>query len=706
MHTCAVLDNGTAACWGANNGGQLGNGKISYSSGRTPVLVSGGAVTGRTITAISVGGQRSCAVLDNGTAACWGYNFSRPVLITGGALTGRSVTAISSGRSQICAVLDNGTAACGGFPNSSGPIIVSGGAVTGRTISTISVGYGHTCAALDNGATACWGLNNSGQLGNGSVRDSSVPQLVEGFGADLVAAGGSHTVGRWSGVATVGESSPSPAEILASQATGRNVGLIWTPPPSSGVAPISGYQIEMSSNTGRTWSGRVSVGNVDNLMIAVPRDDYWMFRIRVITDEGVAPSAWTDSNEILIQTEARTTKSNVRITFQVPDGSPIIGSKVSWQTTDGALSSAREIITDSSGTITSPLIATGPVTFLLTGGTVGSSDTHLDAASLTTVVSRSGTAISITTSSTPSVVTRVVNVQMPDGTPVPDTLLRINGAISESTSSGVTTAVRQFTSSWKYYRWISSVSTNSTGQATLKGFDVPSVGADVTVRFTDDLINQIATTSLVSPSVVVMFEQMPYVRIITPEPGTIDAGTAFPISVVAVDGTGEPITGAEISLSQLSASSTSSVSTTEVDALSSCTSKLTLKTNSRGQGSFTLCASSTATWRADGPNIVPSRGLRVSVRSSVPRSPKIPKFLKRNSSISVRNLISGSPPRGARVVITVRSSSKRICKAAGSRIRGLKAGTCRATIAVTPKATEKVRRPKTARYSVVLTVTK
>ena len=61
--TCALLANGTAKCWGL---GYLGNG--TSNSSNVPVTVSGlaGAV------AISVGLSHTCALLANGTAKCWG----------------------------------------------------------------------------------------------------------------------------------------------------------------------------------------------------------------------------------------------------------------------------------------------------------------------------------------------------------------------------------------------------------------------------------------------------------------------------------------------------------------------------------------------------------------------------------------------------------------------------------------------------------
>jgi alpha-tubulin suppressor-like RCC1 family protein len=67
-HSCAVLTNGTARCWGLNNYGQLGNG--TTTSSLTPVVVwalSNAAP-------ITAGLNHSCALLANGTAKCWGLN--------------------------------------------------------------------------------------------------------------------------------------------------------------------------------------------------------------------------------------------------------------------------------------------------------------------------------------------------------------------------------------------------------------------------------------------------------------------------------------------------------------------------------------------------------------------------------------------------------------------------------------------------------
>ncbi len=192
-HTCAVAD-GKAYCWGSNSFGQLGNGSTTKSL--VPVAVNtSGVLSGKTVTAISAGYSHTCAVA-GGKAYCWGWNldgqlgkevaddnFSRvPVAVdTSGVLSGKTVTAISAGWSRTCAVAD-GKAYCWGadaIESNFVPVAVNtSGALSGKTITAISATGGPTCVVAD-GKAYCWGNNYSGQLGNNSATDSSLPAAVD-----------------------------------------------------------------------------------------------------------------------------------------------------------------------------------------------------------------------------------------------------------------------------------------------------------------------------------------------------------------------------------------------------------------------------------------------------------------------------------------------------------------------------------------------
>ena len=74
----AILDNGKVKCWGANNSGQLGLGDALNRGDNTGemgnVLPYVNLGSGRTAKAIAAGTEFTCAILDNSTVKCWGFN--------------------------------------------------------------------------------------------------------------------------------------------------------------------------------------------------------------------------------------------------------------------------------------------------------------------------------------------------------------------------------------------------------------------------------------------------------------------------------------------------------------------------------------------------------------------------------------------------------------------------------------------------------
>jgi alpha-tubulin suppressor-like RCC1 family protein len=240
-HTCALLDNASVKCWGYNNKGQLGLDSTAHmgrTSGSMAALPSIDLGTGRTATAIAAGHSHTCALLDNASVKCWGLNDKgqlgldstsdkgddsgeMALLPTVNLGTGRTATAIAAAGdgTHTCALLDNASVKCWGY-NSFGQLgidntthmgdntgemavlpTVNLGA--GRTATAITVGQYHTCALLDNASVKCWGMNTYGQLGlgntthmgDGSGEMAVLPTVNLGTGrtATATAAGNYHT---------------------------------------------------------------------------------------------------------------------------------------------------------------------------------------------------------------------------------------------------------------------------------------------------------------------------------------------------------------------------------------------------------------------------------------------------------------------------------------------------------------------------------
>ena len=122
-HTCAALDSGTVKCMGKNREGQIGNKKGGPNTVDCNCAANVFGLTG--VKQVTARGHTSCAVLDSGTAKCWGgqikgngqlgdgtwKNSNFPVNVTG--LTG--VKQITAGMYHTCAMLNSGTAKCWGL---------------------------------------------------------------------------------------------------------------------------------------------------------------------------------------------------------------------------------------------------------------------------------------------------------------------------------------------------------------------------------------------------------------------------------------------------------------------------------------------------------------------------------------------------------------------------------------------------------------
>jgi alpha-tubulin suppressor-like RCC1 family protein len=210
-HSLALCSDGTVAAWGYNGNGQLGNDTTNSSFVPVAVNAASGvsALFDKTVVAIAAGYTHSLALCSDGTVAAWGSNdhgelgnnstnsslVPVPVNSAAGvsALYDKSVVGIAAGYTHNLALCSDGTLVAWGN-NAEGelgdttttqrtvPVAVSTSsgisALAGKAVVAVAAGAFHSLALASDGTLAAWGGNSSGELGNNSTNNSSVPAAV------------------------------------------------------------------------------------------------------------------------------------------------------------------------------------------------------------------------------------------------------------------------------------------------------------------------------------------------------------------------------------------------------------------------------------------------------------------------------------------------------------------------------------------------
>lgn len=247
-HACALLNNGTVACWGSNSSGELGDG--TYTKHLTATIVPGL----NNILSISAGGEHTCALTNTNKIKCWGSNSfgqlgdgtkkNRNTPVDTVALSDE-VIKIDASIEHTCAILKSGKVICWGMGlygrlgnedaerTNPLPLIVSN---LDESISNISSKHEHTCALTTSGKVMCWGKNSNGEIGDGTgvgIRKTPVNvsglgdrniQIVTGFTSSCVLTN-SGEVKCWGWVGLQGfVDSPVVLDTFASQNIGIAIG--------------------------------------------------------------------------------------------------------------------------------------------------------------------------------------------------------------------------------------------------------------------------------------------------------------------------------------------------------------------------------------------------------------------------------------------------------------------------------------------------
>lgn len=213
-HSCALADDGTVSCWGLHEGGQLGIGAtteecpIGPAGEPRPCAAQPTAVASGPYMDLVSGLYHTCALEADGTAACWGDDQSGQLGLAAGATeqcdwllpglvdthdcerspaplaAGLVLDRLDAGYFHTCGIEGDGEAQCwgtdafsqtGGLGRPGSPGLVAGALRWG----TIASGQLHTCGLTDEGVAYCWGDGQFGQLGSIS-EFAGEPILVTG----------------------------------------------------------------------------------------------------------------------------------------------------------------------------------------------------------------------------------------------------------------------------------------------------------------------------------------------------------------------------------------------------------------------------------------------------------------------------------------------------------------------------------------------
>jgi alpha-tubulin suppressor-like RCC1 family protein len=208
-HTVALREDGTVWAWGINWEGTLGDGTQTRTSDAVQAQIAG-------CRAIAAGGRATFALREDETIGfvmvwAWGDNYAgqlgegrtaphkiTPVQVKGeegdGVLT--EVRALAAGMGHTAALKKDGTVWAWGSGTRGRigdgdtaarytPVQVKGTGGEGflAGVTALAAGEGHTVGLTGDGTLVAWGVNSSGQLGDGTTRDRTVPVRVKGEGA-------------------------------------------------------------------------------------------------------------------------------------------------------------------------------------------------------------------------------------------------------------------------------------------------------------------------------------------------------------------------------------------------------------------------------------------------------------------------------------------------------------------------------------------
>jgi len=155
-----------------------------------------------------------------------------------------------------------------------------------------------------------------------------------------------------------------------------------------------------------------------------------------------------------------------------------------------------------------------------------------------------------------------------------------------------------------------------------------------------------------------------------------------------------------------------------------CSAMMIAKTGANGKATLVICPSASTKYRIRGTGAIASKTICVRVNnvpcgvssssvntgsnSSTSTVSKIAvmKKGKVTSFTTINKTAKVSVPKGAKVVLVVAVTTKKFCSVSGTSVKALLPGSCTISVKVTPKATAKVKKPKTTTTKIKITINK
>ena len=193
LHACGITGDGTAYCWGKNGEGEVGIDSINPSGADYQIRVPTPVLGNHVFTDIVSGWYHTCGLIADGTAYCWGSNGYgmlgngttnvawMPTLIP----NGWKFASLTAGMWNTCGITTGGTTECWGL-NSAGQLgfgTVGGQSAVpvppnGGPYTMLSPGEYFICGIQSGGTLYCWGDNYAGELGIGPENSGSATPVA------------------------------------------------------------------------------------------------------------------------------------------------------------------------------------------------------------------------------------------------------------------------------------------------------------------------------------------------------------------------------------------------------------------------------------------------------------------------------------------------------------------------------------------------